>query len=44
MTLCMSCSLHCGKLDCDANSAPQCDLSVTQFSLKNTRKKIHHPN
>ena len=44
MYLCMSCSLRCGKLDCDADSALQCDLSVTQFSLKNATKKIHHLN
>lgn len=41
---CKSCSLHCGKLDCDADSALQCVLSVTQFSLKNTAKRIHHLN
>lgn len=42
MCSCMSCSSRCGKLDCD--SALQCDLSATQFSLTNTTKKIHHPN
>lgn len=44
MYLCMSCSSHSGKLDCDADSALQRDLSVTQFSLKNATKKIHHLN
>lgn len=44
MYLCTSCTSRCGKLDCDADSALQRDLSMTQFSLKNTTKKIHHPN
>lgn len=39
----MSCSSRCGKLDCDANSALQCDLSVTAISLE-IRVKIHHLN
>lgn len=44
MYLCMSCSLHGGKLDCDGDSALQCDLSVTQFFLKKCHKETHHLN
>lgn len=39
MSLCMSCSTHCGKLDCDADSTLQRYLSVTHFSLKKHHKE-----
>ena len=37
--LCTSRSLRCGKFDWKSDSALQCDLSVTQFSLKKYHKE-----
>lgn len=39
MSLCMSCSTHCGKLDFDADSTLQRYLSETHFSIEKHHKE-----
>lgn len=39
MFLCMSCSSHGGKLDCDANSALECNSSAGLFFSTPLKRK-----